>query len=318
MEKQFISELKTNDTVNSYFAVKYKRPVKPYKKGNMFKVGLSDKTGEIDLTYWGGTNQDKVKQLWSSFDIDDVVLVNGVVSEYQGESKIDVNEGVGKISKTSEYNIADLVAVSERDLDEMASELMSKVEEVKDPYLSKLLRAFFEDAKFMEKFKKAPAAMYMHHAYVGGLLEHTLHVLSLCEAIYKIYPKMDHDLLVTGAILHDIGKTREFMVGTSIKVTEEGMLRGHLVIGEEMVIEKMKGILGFPETLMMKVAHIILSHHGNGEFGSPKNPQFPEAAAVHYADEMDSKIDQYVSIKEDTDSTDFRIYTKRLGELYLK
>lgn len=316
--KQFIRDLKPNDIVNSYFAVKYKRPLRQYARGHMFKVGLSDKTGEIDLTYWGGTDSNKVRKVWDSFDVDDVIIVRGVVSEYQNEKKIDVNEDRGSIVKTNEFDIGDLVAVSKRDPDEMFSELMSKIKAVENPYLSKLLHSFFDDLKFVEEFKKAPAAMYMHHAYIGGLLEHTLHVLKLCEAIYEIYPQMDRDLLVTGAILHDVGKIREFSVKTSIKVTEEGMLRGHLVIGEEMVLEKMKSIPGFPETLMMKVSHMLLSHHGNGEFGSPKSPQFPEAAAVHYADEMDSKVDQYVTIKEETDSTDFRIYTKRLGELYLK
>ncbi len=306
-----------NERVNTYFAVKYKRPVKSYARGYMFSIGLSDKTGEIDLTYWGGQDTIKVQEVWSSFETGDVVTVNGNVSEYNDRKKIDVNKESGLV-KATYYNIENFVARSKQDPEKMIDLLKQQVSAVSDPHLSALLKAFFEDPKFTENFKHAPAAMYMHHAYIGGLLEHTLHVLQLCASIHRIYPSMSRDLLVTGAVLHDIGKIKEFKVGTSIQVTEEGMLRGHIALGEEMILEKIKEIPEFPQTLKMKVAHMMLSHHGLHEYGSPKTPQFPEAAAVHYADETDSKIDQYVTIKDTTDSRDFRIYTKRLGELYLK
>lgn len=315
--RKFIEDLKMNDHVHSKFAVKYKRPLRDYAKGYWFTVGLSDRTGEIDLTYWGGHDQMRVQKVWDSFEEGDVVLVDGFVSEYKQKKKIDVNEGKGEIVRTTEFRIEDFVAECKRDADEMFGLVMKEVDSVKDPLMKKLLMSFFGDSEFVSKFKKSPAAMYMHHAYLGGLLEHSLHVMQLCLAMHAIYPQLDRDLLVTGALLHDVGKVREFEVGTSIQVSEEGMLRGHVVVGEELVVNKMNA-LDFPEVLKLKIAHILLSHHGKGEYGAPKEPQFAEAATVNFADVMDSQVDQYIKIKETTDSKDFRIYTKRLGELYLK
>jgi 3'-5' exoribonuclease len=317
--KKMVKDLELNEKVDSLFAVKYKRPLRQYKNGFMFTLGLSDKTGEVDATYWGDKDRDAVKALWDSFDVDEVVRVKGVVTEFKNKQKIDVNKGTGKIEKVAEFDFKDFVASTEKNLDEMEKRLDEKVASVKNPFLKKLLDSFFGVEDFKKKFKKAPGAMYIHHGYIGGLMEHTLNVTDLCEKAFELYPSMDRDLLVTGALLHDVGKMRELVItGTSIKVSEEGMLRGHIIIGEEMVLEHILKISGFPEVLKFKVLHVLLSHHGNGEYGSPKEPQFAEAAAVHWADAMDSQIAQYVSIRDETDSTDFRIYTKRLGELYLK
>ncbi|MDI6654643.1 MAG: HD domain-containing protein [Candidatus Hydrothermarchaeota archaeon] len=317
--KQFIKDLEFGRKVESKFSVKYRHPPREYMNGFMFVTGLADKTGEIEATYWGGKNLEKVRNVYESFREGDVVYVSGTVGEFRDKLKIDINEGEGIIRKTEEYEIEDFIAESERNLEEMASELREIMSSIGSPHLKSLLDSFFGDAKFFEEFKKAPAAMYIHHACIGGLLEHTLNVAKLCEAAYSLYPQLDRDLLMAGAILHDVGKLREFKATTNIKISEEGMLRGHIIIGDELVQEKIKSIGEFPENLGLKLSHIILSHHGSNEYQSPKEPQFPEAVAVHYADELDAKLYQYMEIKEKAkESNDFRAYSKRLGGVYLK
>lgn len=317
--KQFVKDLEFGKKVESKFSVKYRHPPREYMNGFMFVVGLADKTGEIEAMYWGGKNLEKVRNVYESFREGDVVYVLGVAGEFRDKLKIDVNEGEGSIRKTEEYEIEDFIAESERNVEEMASELREIINSISSSHLKSLLNCFFGDSKFFEEFKKAPAAMYIHHACIGGLLEHTLGVVKLCGAACSIYPQMDRELVVTGAILHDIGKLRELRVTTNIKISEEGMLRGHIIIGDELVQKKIKSIEGFPEALRLKLSHIILSHHGSNEYQSPKEPQFPEAVAVHYADEFDAKLYQYMEIKEKAkESNDFRAYSKRLGGVYLK
>ncbi len=316
--KQFIKDLKNGDEVDSLFSVKYKHPVTTYVKGFRFQFGISDKTGELQVTYWGGQNKDTIDRVYRGFSENDVIHIKGITGEYKEKLKIDINDGKGIIEMTKEYNQEDFVPVTEKDIEEMYSELKKYIGNVKNSHLKTLLDLFFEDEVFVKVFKKSPGAMYIHHGYIGGLLEHSLGVVKLCDRIFDIYPSLDYDLLITGAVLHDIGKIKEFEVNTNIQISEEGMLRGHIVIGNEMLLEKINKIPGFPNLLKMKLSHIILSHHGKLEYGSPRTPQFPEAAAIYYADEFDSKIFQYVKLKQDADTEDFRIYTKRFGGLYLR
>lgn len=318
-KSQFISDLKEGDSVNSAFSVKYKHPPESYKNGFRFEVGLADRTGEIELKYWGGADKEKVEALYKEFKVDDVVEVSGKVSAFKGVAEIHINEGAGSIRKIAEFDIGDFVEKSAEDSEKLAAEMLNEIKGMKNGHLRRLMEAFFEDAEFMRQFKSAPGAMYMHHATIGGLIEHTSHVLRLCREIHAIYPAMDRDLLISGAILHDIGKIQEFRAGTNIKQTEEGMLRGHIALGEEAVLARIRGIKDFPNELKIKIAHMMLSHHGANEYGSPKEPSFPEAAAVYYADEMDSKVDQFVKIKKETKTEDFRVYSKKLGRgIYLK
>lgn len=319
MKPQFVDKLILGERVESQFSVKYKHPVREYGKpfkGYMFVLGLADRTGEIELTYWGGRNKEDVQNLYDSIKENDVISVVGIVGRFKENLKIDVNEGTGKLEKTEDFDIEDFVP-SAKDMDKKEKEFFEIKNSVENPYLKKLLELFFDDREFFEKFRKAPAAMYIHQAYIGGLLEHTLNVAKICNFLSSVYP-LDKDILLASALLHDIGKIREFQVTTNIKQTEEGMLRGHITIGEEMILEKIKQIKDFPEVLKMKIAHIILSHHGNNEFGSPKEPQFSEAIAVYYADEFDSKLTQWIKIIQEADTEDFRIFSKRLGQVYLK
>jgi 3'-5' exoribonuclease len=182
------------------------------------------------------------------------------------------------------------------------------------------LEHFFKNDDFVKKFKRAPAAMYMHHACIGGLLEHTWGILTICETMKVLHPSLDNDLLVAGAVLHDIGKVEEFEVTSNIKISEKGMLLSHVFIGAEMVSRAIAEIRNFPEVLKNKILHIIISHHGKLEYGALKTPEFPEAKAISLADEMDSQITQYIRIKKDAKkiTEDFRTWNKNIGEIYLR
>ena len=291
---QFISELKEGDAVNSAFSVKYRHPPETYKNRFRFELCLARRTGEIELKYWGGSDREKVEALYKEFKVDDVVEVSGKTSAFKGVNEIHINEGAGSIRKIAEFDIADFVEKSAEDSEKLAGEMLNEIKGMKNEYLRKLMEAFFNDAEFMAQFKSAPGAMYMHHASIGGLIEHTSHVLRICREICRIYPTMDRELVIAGAMLHDIGKIQEFRTGTNIKQTEEGMLRGHIALGEEAVLARIREIKDFPNELKIKIAHMMLSHHGTNEYGSPKKPSFPEDAAGYYADEADSQIDEFV------------------------
>jgi len=223
-------------------------------------------------------------------------------------------ENTIKVLKEGEYDVSDFIRKTERDVEEMWTELASHIGSVKNPEIKKVVDHFFRDEDFIKRFRIAPAAMYIHHGWASGLLEHTLSVTNLALAMQKIHPTMDRDLVIAGALLHDIGKLEEFEVKTSITVTTKGMLIGHVTIGVRMLTDAMEK-LETPEILRMKLTHILLTHMG--EYGSSKLPSFPEAMAVHYADQADAKLTQMITLKEDASTEDDHIYSKDLGNVYL-
>lgn len=312
--KQYINELAEGQLVDSLFSVKYKKPIAPYEGGFRFVIGVSDKTGEVEVYYWGGGSEEKVKKIYEGFKEGEVVRVKGVAGKFREKLKIDVNEGSGSIEPSASYSLEDFVPKSEKSIEGMKRELEDVVESIRDGEYRRLVKEALK--KNEERFCTWPAAMYMHHAYIGGLLEHTLNCCRMAEVVAEIYA-LERDLLITGILLHDIGKIKEFEVSTNIKVGEEGMLRGHIIIGEEMVREVGKE-LGIDERKLNKVCHIVISHHGFREYGSPKEPQFPEAVATHYIDMLDSKTYQYIKAVEESNTEDFRRYKKGLGEIYLR
>jgi len=309
--KKYVNELEVGDKVQSYFAVKYKKAPIEYERGYRFVVGLSDKTGEIEMHYWGGEDEEEVKKTDESFEVYDVVEVKGVVGSYRDSKKIDVNEKDG-IRKTEEYDILDFIGKSPKDYEQMKKEFDEIIESIEEGY-----RVLVKEVlKKYPEFYEWPASMYRHHNYIHGLLEHTLNMLKLAVVFAQQY-ELDRDLLLAGVALHDIGKIKELEYKTAIKVGEEGMLVGHVMLGEEIVKEVGRSI-GTEERKLNKIRHIILSHHGKKSFGAPKEPQFPEAVAVHYIDMLDSQTIQYIQAIKNTNSEDFRIWSKGLGEIYLK
>lgn len=313
-----IADFEVFDQVSGNYVVKFKKPMQKYVKGFKFELRIGDSSGEVMLKFWGPDDEAAVKQLYDSVSVDDVVHVRGEVAEYHDSKEVAVNDVNGiKVLSPVEYVKSDFVKESEKEIDEMYAELASIISSVKNPDHKKVLDAFFTDAEFLKKFKHDPAAMYKHHAWIGGLLEHTLSVVRICEKSLELYPDLDRDLVVAGAILHDIGKTREFTVTTSIKPTLESRLVGHVVMGVEMLHAKTEG-MDVSEELLVKLKHIIESHHGQLEWGSPKTPAFPEAMLVHHADYLDAKLTHILTRKKEAKTEDDFMYLKEYGSIYLK
>jgi len=319
--KQLISELKPGDRVDSYFSVNYKKPVTDYKYGAMFEFRVADKSGQITVKYWGGQDKQVVQRLFDSFDREHVVRVKGEVAEYKQALEISVSEkNGGSISKApeGEYDLSELIKAYEN-IDEMRSELLAFVDGIKNEYLRKLLDSFFADRDFMEAFATSPASISLHSAAVGGLLYHTVHVAKLCVRVTELHPELERDLVIAGALLHDIGKVQSFKVTSNIQATEQGNLVGHIILGDQELLAHIAKMPEFPELTASKLRHILLAHHGKKEWGSPVEPMFPEALAVHEADDLDAKLDNMIAKRENAVTEDDWIWDQRHGRLiYLK
>ena len=315
---QTITGLKKDQAVNDVFFVKFKKPVEKYKNGYKFELKIGDSSGEIMMKYWGDANEEDVKKLYDSIKQDDVIFINGRVNAWNEKLEISLNkDNTLKVCSPEQYNLSDFMKTSEKDIEAMFKGLLQVVDSVKDAHLKKILGYFFNDAEFAEKFKRCPAAMYHHHGWVGGLLEHVSDIIQICEQITKTHPKLNRDLLITGALLHDIGKLEELDLSTHIKVTNKGTMLGHITIGVQ-ILSKAFEKLGIPEDYKLKVLHMVVSHHGKMEYGSPKTPAFPEALALYYADEFDARIHMMIAAKENAATEDDYVYTKEFGNVYLK
>lgn len=315
MKTKFISEIaniKDGEGVEDIFLVKGKQQLvrkdgKPY-----LMLRVCDRTGTIDCKVW-----DNVEEFSGRFTIDDFVMIKGAVNSYQGTKEINI-KAIEKIVDDI-VELKDFVAVSEYDFDALEKRLYTVITNLRNPYLQRLLILFYEDKEFMALFKIAPAAKDIHHAFLGGLLEHSLEIVDLCKDIKNRYAEIDLDLLVTGAILHDIGKVRELKYKRSLDYTDEGRLIGHIVIGVEMVDEKIRLIGDFPAKLAMLVRHIILSHQGTYEWGSPKMPQTLEAIILHNLDDLSAKVNVFrKAVQSDSGEGDFSSFNKPLGRYLYK
>lgn len=283
MSKIFIASIRDRDLVDSVYLVKEKimamaKNGKPY-----MTLRLMDKSGEIEGRVW-----DNVDQLAATFDKDDFVAVRSKASVYLGKMQLIISELV-RVPE-DKVNLADFLPESDRSIAEMESELRALVDTFSDQHLKALMKAFFDDPSFMELYRTAPAAKGMHHVYLGGLLEHSLAVSRLVDAVVPLYADLNRDLLIAGALLHDVGKVREMTYLRSFDYTDEGKLIGHITIGVEMLQERILNIPGFPPELGMLLKHMLLSHHGQYEYGSPKRPKTVEATILNYLDDLDSKI----------------------------
>lgn len=310
MAKQFINQLKEGDLINSHFKVNKKKLVDfKTKPGQYLHLLLSDKTGDIVAKVW-----EDVESYASTFEEDDVIHLKGKVEDYQGNLQLVVSSLRKRLEE--EIDWGDFLPRSEKDQEEMLQQIWSAIGEITNVYLKRLLESFFQDSELVRLFSQAPASKELHHCYLGGLLEHTVAVISLCKATYELHPQLDRDLLLTSAILHDIGKIKELKCDRSIDYTDEGRLIGHIVMGERMVSDRTEAIPGFPEQLKMKLRHIILSHHGAYEWGAPKLPMILEACALHYAENLDAQVQRFVQIIEKQPGKPWTEYD-RLLERYI-
>ena len=291
---RYIDSFREGETINDIYLVRFKKSDltktgKPYDK-----LVLSDKTGSVDAMIW-----DPNSSGIDDFEVLDYVFVSAVVNNFQGANQLNIKR-VRKCSE-GEYDPADYLPVSSKDIDEMWKQLMSYVDSIVEVHLKQLLKSFFEDEGFAAKFKKSSAAKAVHHGFIGGLLEHTLSVTNMCDYYTKAYPLLNRDLLLTAAMLHDIGKIKELSDFPQNDYTDEGQLMGHIVMGAHMAMEKMDAIEGFPQKLYSEVSHCILAHHGEYEYGSPKKPALMEAMALHFADNTDAKMETMKEIFSATD-----------------
>lgn len=304
-KKQFISDLEAGAKADSIFMVA-KKQVRKKKNGDDYcAVTLQDKEGSIEGVLWT-----EIYRSAGNFTEGDLVSVEGEVKEYKGSKQLVVNS-IKKIENKEDIEYSDYIKTSRRDIDEMFAVIEEYTARIKNPHLKKLIDLYFEDKEFVKDFKNATAALRYHHAFKGGLLEHTLVVTEICDAISRVYHNLNYDLLISGAILHDIGKIREYKTVATTEVTDEGKLLGHITIGYGWVLEKIKQINDFPQELRDRLLHIILSHHGQKEFGSPKRPKILEAFIVYYVDHMDADIGGYnIILEENKSGSDWSDYVK--------
>lgn len=294
---KYVKDYSDGDRVFDIYLCKHKTSAvtkngKPYDS-----VILQDKTGTIDAKIW-----DPNSAGIADFDALDYIEVYGEITSFQGALQVNVKR-IRKCQE-GEYNPADYLPVSKFDIEEMFTELLQYIGDVENPYLKQLLEEFFvKDEKVSKTFKQSSAAKTVHHGFVGGLLQHTLSVTRLCEYYCKAYPLLKKDLLITAAICHDIGKTKEISLFPENDYTDDGQFLGHIVIGVEMVGEKIRQIPGFPAVLANELKHCILAHHGEYEFGSPKKPAIMEAVALNFADNTDAKLQTFTEIMENTTET---------------
>lgn len=287
MAKQMIAELQPNEQVDSYFVATH-RSLLPFKgrPGQYLQVTLADRTGSMPARAW-----ERGEELAARFRAQDVVWVQGRVEEYRGQLQLIIKD----IDRADEnhYDRADLLESTRRDVADLIARLLEFMAQVREPHLRQLLESFFGDDSLLRSFCETPGAKALHHSYLGGLLEHTVAVVTILLTVHDLHPELDRDLLITGGLLHDVGKMHELAVGTSIEYTDRGRLLGHIVLTDRLVREKIQSIAGFPQELDDLLNHILLSHHGQKEYGAPIVPMTPEACALHYADNLDAHVQYF-------------------------
>lgn len=312
MKKQFIKDIKAGTQVDDVFYCS-RRDVKERRDGGAFlTLELRDKTGSVAAIMW-----DRIEDALRCVEVGGFYRVVGRMGDYQGKPQFTIS--LIYPADPSDISRDDFIAASRYDRAQMMTELRGYIATVKNRHLRALLDAFFADAGLAEQFSLAPGGARVHHACLGGLLEHTVMMCRAAQPLPDIYPEVDRDLLLAGVILHDVGKVKEYVYDVAIDHTPDGRLMGHLVMGSKMVEDKIAAIKGFPAELSRMIRHIILSHHGELEFGSPKTPKFAEAFLVFSLDYADSRLAIFREVVEKNKNvkwTDFNNYL--VTNVYIK
>lgn len=304
LSMKYIKELREGEMLSETYLCKIKNTLKTKMGKSYYSLLLQDKTGTLDAKVWELSNGIE------NFEQMDYIHIQGQVTSFQGSLQLNVSR-IRKCQE-GEFDKKDFMPVSKRDIEEMYKELMEIIETVKEEHLKILLDSFFsEDKKLIKIFKEHSAAKSVHHGFMGGLLEHTLGVAKMCQYMANEYPVLNRDLLITSAILHDIGKTEELSEFPMNDYTDDGQLLGHIYIGTEIISAKIRAISGFPIKLASELKHCILAHHGELEYGSPKKPAIVEAVALNFADNADAKIQTMTEILDAAgDNTDWIGYNR--------
>ncbi len=288
MKKIFVNEIKENEKVESTFLVKQKS-ISFTKAGTPYlNLTLIDKTGEVNGKVW-----ELAEKLAKLFQKDDFIKIKSTAVTYQNSLQLNISSIIPL--SPSEIDITNFLPQAKNDIEQTFLKLKAIIEEVSNAHLKKLLDLFIADDQLIRLFKLAPAAKKMHHVYLGGLLEHTLSLSNLILQISKHYEGLNVDLLLTGGILHDIGKIHELTYSRSFDYSDSGRLIGHITLGVEMINEKIRLIPDFPQKLAVELRHLIISHHGEYQYGSPKRPKTLEAFILYYLDDLDAKVEEIQS-----------------------
>src|ERR1700740_3681754 len=273
-----------NKIVTSTFVVVAKQ-IKPKKSGEPYlALTLGDRSGQLEAKMW-----DNVEEVLNAFEQDDFLKIKGLVNKYKNRFQLTVHK-LRKLGET-EIEFSDYLPKTTKNIDELRQTLTDFVASFQNPHLKSLVQAFMSDPEIAAAYRNAPAAKTLHHAYIGGLLDHVVSLFRSCDLVFRNYPQVNRDLLLTGAFLHDIGKIHELAYNRSFTYTTRGQLLGHMIIELEMLQAKIALMPGFPPDLKTLLEHLIISHHGQYDFGSPKLPMFPEALMLHYMDDLDSKME---------------------------
>ena len=286
MKEFFISECsqQENKIVTSSFVVASKQ-VKAKKNGEPYlALVLADRTGQIEAKMW-----DNVEEFILAFEQDDFLKIKGLINKYKNRFQLTIHKL--RRMEEGEIDFTDYLPKTTKDIGELWRTLTEFVATFQNPHLKSLIELFMADAEIAERYRNAPAAKTLHHAYIGGLLDHVVSLFRSCDLICRNYPQVNRDLLLTGAFLHDIGKIQELTYNRAFSYTTRGQLLGHMIIELEMLQAKLTKLPDFPAELKTLLEHMIISHHGQYDFGSPKLPMFPEALMLHYLDDLDSKME---------------------------
>ncbi|MBX3434242.1 MAG: HD domain-containing protein [Pirellulales bacterium] len=317
-DRRFVSQLGNNDPVHQVFLASDKQ-LRPNRNGNLYlQVDLSDKSGSLNTRMWNATEDD-----YRAFENGDYVVVEGATQLFQGNMQLIANRI--RRARPDEVDEDDFVTLQAGDVERFRARLHEILKTIKTPPLARLTNAFLDDETFMEKFCRAPAGMKNHHAYQGGLLEH---VVSLCELVLVVapkYPQLDGDKLLVGAFLHDAAKVDELTYDRDIAYSDEGQLLGHMVMGVTLIDEKVreairKDGLPMPARLIAEIKHLIVAHHGEYEYGSPKLPMTLEAIALHLLDNLDAKLASFSQLMKDCPNADspWTQYFQQIGRKLYK
>jgi 3'-5' exoribonuclease len=286
MKEFYISDCtrRENKIITSNFVVVSKQ-IKPKKTGEPYlALTLGDRSGQLEAKMW-----DNVEEVLNAFEQDDFLKIKGLVNKYKNRFQLTIHK-LRKLGE-SEIEFSDYLPKTTRNIDELWQTLTDFVASFQNLYLKSLVQAFMSDPEIAAAYRNAPAAKTLHHAYIGGLLDHVVSLFRSCDLVCRNYPQVNRDLLLTGAFLHDIGKIHELAYNRSFSYTTRGQLLGHMIIELEMLQAKLALVPDFPVELKTLLEHLIISHHGEYEFGSPKLPMFPEALLLHYMDDLDSKME---------------------------
>jgi 3'-5' exoribonuclease len=312
MKTPFVSDLATEQTITSFFLV-HEKEVRNTRAGKSYlRLELGDRSGAIEAVMW-----DQFEAAAKDIGRDDIVKVQARVEIYRNKPQLSLQNL--RRAKPEEVDLADFLPHTKEDVGKLWAQLLEYANSIANPWLKKLVNGIIGDPAIAARYKRAPAAKVMHHAYLGGLLEHVVGLCQLAQQVAAHYPELNADLLMTAAILHDVGKLDELCYDRAIGYTTEGQLLGHIVMELETVSKAMDAIEGFPANLKTVVQHLLISHHGQYEFGSPKLPMIREAMVFHYLDDMDSKMAAVRSaLAADSGEEEWSSYSAALGRRFLK